>query len=794
MANARSGPFAALRSPHMGRPSATPTMTPPGNVGRRALGFVFAIAVLAHAWTLALPFQFDDYALVGDPLSLFALVPAQVDAGESPFMLRWTLWLYWGLCAAVSGKPLSPVPFHLGALLLHGFVCVLLARLVARLAPRPIARRAAILAGLLFGVSGGGIAAVSWSAAQSDLLFPLFGLLAATAFLDARERAGRARATRLALALFWVWVALVSKAPAFLVPPVLGLLLWSVRPGVGGGPLRRKLLPRVLRVEWAVLASGLFLGLLSRFLYLGTFRLQYQEVGVPGPSGLPVALSGALATLGQALYPWNRSAVFTGDGPVLAELLFARFDSPPAVFAASLCGALLVVALVRAPLARRAILLSIALAVLCALPSGLLYSGQPTNVLGRTTYFPLLFALPALAFACAALLERRAVTGWLVTVVLGLFVIDATVHVARTELLSAAHHQQALDQVERARVEHERAGSGGELRVLAILPDNGLGGIPALGYRLSDACRPPFRAAPAIDVVVFETPEAALDLLQSGEDLRARDLALIGREWNVLPVEPASGETVGAAERERLRLRAWTPLRPGLVTAGAALDWRLEAGSETEEERWVPIAPVPAHALTTFWIGFEAGAAMTGELVLERAAGRATFIPLEVAASSSRRRVPLAPWLVLTDALGAPVSAVSWRAPGAPGRMISPPEPLSELPRLVAFEPPAGAEFDLGPTPPAFGAEQVGTAWCLPGGSRLELRQRLLRGPRTLFEASPADLPWAELVSFLEASIRSKARHDGEMDWRFARVHPGGHLAARSPFQKGRFVSLKTEP
>ncbi len=782
-------------------------------LGTRA--FVFAVAVLAQAWILALPFQFDDYSVLGAPREIFAAAPASSEGSE----MRLPLWLSWSLCHALAGEPLSPLPFHIWGLCLHGFVSVLLARLVARVAPAAFAERAGLLAGLAFGLSAGGIQAVSWTAAQSDVLFPLFGLLAAHALFDARARGARGEGTRVLrarlAAVLWTWLALVSKTPAFLVPVALFALLLAVPPG----PHRRGV--RLGELACLVLATAL--GCAARYAYLGTLELRYGALTLPSVLEFPALLPRALGALGQALYPWNQDPAFAGDGPLLARLV-SRFDVRPPTMALVIFGAPLAAAAVLERRARAALAAAGLLALLCSAPAALLYSGQATNVVSRTTYFPLLAAWTAVAIACAALCARTRGVGLACTVLAFVVVLDTTVHVARTELLAAAQQTHARAEIARVVDEHAALATGRELVLLAIVSDGGLGGVPCLGYGVVEAHRPPFVAAPGLDVRAFGSFDQALEHL-AGATLADRDLALLV-EGVVEGVEAAARPggapddpngtlgTPGARLRADARLRSIGELRPGVATTalGPAVAW----SAREDGSSWRVEPPLPAHAVCAVELVFEPGAAEAGELVLARADESLAAIPLELEGSTRTRRVPFETWLTLADALGAPVVAAHWTGRA---RLAAWPAMLVHVPLLEPLFPGPDAAIELGSDPPRFELALPAGA-SLPSAARLELRQHLPRaGARAFFgdgrtpladerrrlvleltsahlrrEHSPAAGPPADAVAWsaarerLEADLRTRRAYGGEMDWRASLHHPGGHVAARSRFRPGRFV------
>ena len=258
-------------------------------------------AFLGQAWILELPFQLDDFALVGRPMALFGHVEQLADQDIPPFMCRIPMWLAWAFVHLFAREPLSPLPFHVFGLVLHASAALLLARVVARHAPVELARVAALVAGGGFAIAAGAMQAVSWTAAWSSLLYTLFGLLGINLALDARARGAWLGTAGAGLAFY---LAVITKAPAVVVPAAAFAVL----------ALTAAARKRWRRLGGEALATGMGvgLGLVTRTLFLGTQHLRYEERVTPPLSDLPQIVGDGFVAFGQALYPWNRSPLFLG--------------------------------------------------------------------------------------------------------------------------------------------------------------------------------------------------------------------------------------------------------------------------------------------------------------------------------------------------------------------------------------------------------------------------------------------------------------------------------------------------
>jgi hypothetical protein len=780
---------------------------------------VFVVAIVAQFWILGLPFQFDDYAMLSDPLSIFARAynGGELTSGEQPaFMMRFTLWLFWAIGRACSGDVLSPVPFHATALLLHGVTSLLVAKLVTRLAPAHLATTAGTLAGLAFAISSGGIQAVSWTAAQSDLLFPLFGLLAANAFFAARDHAGPHRTKRHVVAFLFTVLALWSKAPAFLIPPALFFLLWTKRPSTTQG---RAFFPRQLRVETFWLALALITGFASRFLYLGSFQLRYQSTTVD-LSTFTDMVPRALHVLGQALYPWNRHEVFCGDGPWFAELYLSNGTTSPAMIAGVLFGVIALLAFVLERRVRGALLTCLLLAFVCSLPSALISEFLPTNVLGRTTYFPLVFAWSSIALAIAALIHRVRPLGLLALALSSVAIVDTRNHVVKTETLASEYHAAAIDLIENTQIKYLTTDQVAPLVQIVVLPDNALGGIPVHGYRLEEAFMPPFYPAPGIDVRVFNTPAEALDAI-STHSLGKRAIQIHGREWKIKPDDGIESDQLGKKWRELLSVRPWTPLRPSFLPD--TVTWTLDSNS-TNVHRWIAPDPVPAHAFSPLQFIARPGPAAKFEISLERVGSSHDFIviPIQLGPSLESRKVAVQPFLDLLQLGGPPIKSVTC---SKFLELLIPPQPLMTLPLLDQVSPAPGAKIPLADAPPSFQI-QPPKEWALPAALRVELRQLLPRGPQAFFvdslispdsapqqplsqdlnsahidpnrapsgQPQPGSFLWPQIRARLNKDIRRLPLYNGELDWRPTLMHPGGHPATQSPRHQAIFLPEPSFP
>jgi len=314
---------------------------------------------------LTFPFLADDYVhilyarafTVGRISELFT-----VPAGDHFF--RPVGYLSYALDARWAGW--LPVLWRASSLALHvanvALVYALCRRLAFRIAP-------AVCAALLFAVHGSRPEAVTWVAARFDLLAVFFGLLCLLGIL-------RGRIAGAGLALF---VAVLSKESAFVVPLLAVALLWYT--GVHWRVALRRVLPLF------VVAIGVFA---YRWRLLGGVG-GYQDAA----DGLPTVFHFKLTSTLQALFPrfWG-TLLFplnwtTRPGFVLYLLMGASLI------------ALLWLAYSRA--SRRPLALGLTFAYICALPVHQFLSIGADLEKSRVLYF----ASVGLAILFAALITSR---------------------------------------------------------------------------------------------------------------------------------------------------------------------------------------------------------------------------------------------------------------------------------------------------------------------------------------------------------------------------------------------------
>ena len=749
-------------------------------------------ALLGQAWILDLPFQLDDFLLLADPWSLFGHVETYRELDIPPFMCRLPMWLAWGLVQPFAGDPLSPVPFHLFGLLLHLLTGLLVARAVGRVAPEATRRTSARLAGLAFVLAGGSIQAVSWTSAWSDLFLTLFAVLGLNLALDARAAEGRRRALAYAGAVLSLALAVVSKAPAPVAVAAVGVLL------VGGSAGAR--IWRRAGLEASLVALGLLVGWVTRALYLGSFQIRYEERSAPGLTELPAALSDGLVTFGQALYPWNRDPLFTGDEPLLAALGLGA-----GALAAAVCLPLWGLALLAVPRARGALALLALALVPTVLPSGLLYADLGTNVLSRTTYLPMAVAAAALGLACGGLFTLWRTLGLASAAVLFVFLIDGNRHVARTERLRAEDHRAALDLLDDLAGEAAEERAGRDTLVLALVPDGGFGGIPSLGTMLSAAHAPPFAPASPLEIEVFGSPSELRTWL-TDRDLSGRDVFVLGPEcdadWLPLGPDPA---LEGSPNRSRRRLRRLSPLRP------AASPSRLLP----VEDGWTVDPPQSAHAAGALTLTLRSVEAPSTATLVFDTAGRWTVpVPLDASEPATRTvELPTDP----AFRFGPPLSHITWQGPTpTPSALLEP-----TLPPLTPLSPAPDQAFDtteLATSGPTFEVQLPPPAALVPGTfARLELAFELKGNQATVysdFDPTPnadgllahrptllhlsgdhptpmdpaACAPWSTLITDRLTPRLSTSLTRASYTWRITLHHPTGTPTARSLPTPGRIT------
>jgi hypothetical protein len=801
-------------------PPSTPPLRKPLGLAWQAL--VFAAACACGAWMLELPFQYDDYVLLGDPWRLFgdaAAASSELAPGTAPFMLRWTTWLCWGWLRELGPEPLDPRVHHAVGLCLHALVCVLLARIVWRATGSTWGAR---IAGLAFALCAGGAQAVSWIAAWGDVLAALFALIALEALLAARESHPRRALALRAAAVFAFFACLVAKEPALIFAPALALVLASLAlAGLRAGGAARARAARTLAVELGVIALGLLGSALARRATLGTFDLTYAGHPRPPLSELPELLRGGLQVLAQALYPWNRDALFDDMPPWLGAL--GGMALPLGLLALVALGGVFGHARARAPLCACALL-----ALVCSVPSGAITIGSPTNVLSRTAYAPLLPVCALLGLACAAWFKRPRARafGLLGCALLALVFADGRAHYLATER-TAADEQRAFHALLHAlRDEQAARASAAPLAVVAVLPEPGYADIPLLGPLAPRAFRAPFARGNEIELTVVGHPYLLRDAFVE-QDWSERDLALVETHGIRAGLEPARAPRPrGAAARaERMPVRTGA-LRFGLQPGAPRPRWELL--EQTREAQTYAAAPAwPAHALRALELELPASPA-TGARLSTRAEAALPDEPrpslrerheLVFAAAVLPQRAALELPIEREVLLGAPLDRLLWESSRP---LAQPPRALARLPLLETLEPLARLELCADPRVAAPRVRvRTPAGYLVPPMARVEFALGLVdrevrlcsdvalplagREPGASFELElvnlhpapdvppgrpmPGLMPWAlfaESVLLPEMHRRARTRIDGR--WRVALHHTGGARAALSEWHPLRLV------
>ena len=258
-------------------------------------GAVLLVAlVLATYWpALSGQFVWDDEILVlKNPLVLgqFNLfnVWFRTDFSLTTVML-WLQWLLWGN---------NPVGFHIVNVLLHAGVCILLWRLLQRLAIP-----GAWLAAAIFAVHPVGAASVAWISEMKNTLSLMFCLLSFDFFLRSETEPVGARRGKMfyALALAAFLLALLAKTSTVMLPVVLLLWAWWQR-------------RRINRNDCLRAAPFFLIGLLLGCVTIW-FQAQVMKTGDPVQSEnffgrLAVAGRALWFYLGKDLLPINLSMIY----------------------------------------------------------------------------------------------------------------------------------------------------------------------------------------------------------------------------------------------------------------------------------------------------------------------------------------------------------------------------------------------------------------------------------------------------------------------------------------------------
>ncbi|MBI5368149.1 MAG: tetratricopeptide repeat protein [Planctomycetes bacterium] len=228
-------------------PAPTPAPTSAGRrPWRRAAPFLLLALLVALAYANALEngFAYDDKlvvldhpsvrslagipSLLGEPFHPRSRASTAVGAGTyRPFALA-TVALDWALWGP------NPFGHHLTSLLCHLLACFAVYVFYRTMLPRA---RAALLAAALFAVHPVHTEAVTAVANRGDVLATLFCLLALLSLRGAFALAAPRRFLRVAAACLLLFLGLLSKEMAFMLPALLVLLLlWDRVDRRAGGP------------------------------------------------------------------------------------------------------------------------------------------------------------------------------------------------------------------------------------------------------------------------------------------------------------------------------------------------------------------------------------------------------------------------------------------------------------------------------------------------------------------------------------------------------------------------------
>jgi Flp pilus assembly protein TadD/uncharacterized membrane protein len=219
---------------------------------------VAALAILPHLRALALPFIYDDWAIIANN-------PYMIDPHPMGKIFRTNVWGFAGQVAVSNYyRPLMhlyhygiyqwfgarPGAFHLFCLLLHAAASLLVMRVVRRVSGN---QATGVVAGLLFAVLPVHTEVTAWIACSPELLCGVFSLLAFVFYLRASEAAGPGRALLASGTAVLLLLAQLSKEVAVMLPAVIAAHELLVR---RRGPLEqlKKCWPEYLALAAATLA------------------------------------------------------------------------------------------------------------------------------------------------------------------------------------------------------------------------------------------------------------------------------------------------------------------------------------------------------------------------------------------------------------------------------------------------------------------------------------------------------------------------------------------------------------
>lgn len=751
-------------------------------------------AFVAHAQSLVLSFQLDDFYVLRAPEALFLGAREAAPNGVGPWAVRLVLWALYAALDLLPGPP-NEVAHRLVGLAMHVATAVLLARVALRAGA---GAAAALFAGLLFGVGGGAAQAFTWSSAFGDVLGGCFGLLAAERLLAARS-AGARRAPRLrAAGGAALLLALLAKESLLPLAPALWVALQCV-----AWPSAAR---RARGAELAAVLVPLVLAILTRWAYLGSLGVRY--------GGFEPSLDQYLAAPGQSLELLAKSLVpFNGD-PLVADVAAAGLGSGPFTpllaqfgplpFAFVLVLAALVLAIAHSP--RRGLLAGVLLLLAwgCALPAGLLGFVSVHNGLGRTLYVPLVFVCLALGLAIAPVAKgawrRRFEVG------LGLFwfalAVPLSLRSGQLERLASTERVAYLRTAFRVLRHSPEPGD----RLFLIEPPADFAGISQLGPHLDWAVSPPFAAEHGYEL---RSVGDRLSLARALEEPRTEG----ARTWFLGPADAVVFGDPGRppAERRAARLPelrylgAQAPPQTAAVvgTGDGAARASFEGGPSPlglTALELVYDGPVPVGDLGILWLVDGAVGAIQKPTLEGGPAGSSVhlLVPLDL----DVRLATAIDGLVFQPAMRAPqrvrlggpapeLLVSHWPelaiAPGAPGPAVR-----VEVPPGVGWPRDVRAELSFG---------------ALGGTVRLYLHGRLPERADGGQDSGPFEVHLDRVVQHLSpplgptgglafgdfaqglAARRSQPTEviEGAVSWRLELVHPDGTPAVAAPPGQGQF-------
>jgi len=496
--------------------------TPP----RAALWAVASVAVLFHAWCLALPFQADDYILLRQSPSAIGLAASppplpgvSTDLLDNTYLFRPVTWFLWWLLTLVGGGIASAPLFHAVSILIKAFSATLVLRILSRAGA---GRTAACAGAVLFAASPGSSQSTTWISAQGDQLAVVFMAWAVLIAQDvARREPTIADALRFAAA---VALATASKDVALATLPAVALAWFAAAPA-----------PR--RIPWRMVvagAMGVVAVLAARGIYLGTLSPRYLS-----PVALEISDVVKIPRLfGHWICYWNSSPTFADLAPRIVRPWIAAGLDAETVRRGLLGVAPLLVVVPVLVFAPRRLRLHVAMAgcLSAALaPPLLVYFESGAHSISRVYEPAAAIAAVWVGLAATGVSTRRVVVALLP---LALVTVDFAIHIAACELRAGSHVQKRLDALDRLAATWPKG-----TRVAVIDPEADVGGIPTLYFTVAFASRPPFRREP-IDTVWWPRVETLhrLDVWRDHEGPVTAVHVVDDAFVPVMPVLPAAAD------------------------------------------------------------------------------------------------------------------------------------------------------------------------------------------------------------------------------------------------------------